>query len=99
MKNYPPTDILKDQFLQLLDQLRADLNITREQVRNQPEYNTVFKDRCDRVEKTINAMDKAVEQVDGNLKPNRGLNQLRSATRGMEKIKEEIKYITVPIKK
>lgn len=95
----PSTGEMKDQFMQELDQLRARLNDMRDRVESYPNYEQVFKGRCDRLDEKIDAMEKAVEKVDDNLDSSKGLGQLRKATRGIDQIPQEIKNIPIDVTK
>ena len=86
----PPTELLKDQFLQMLDQYRGELETRRSVLKVRDNYPNELKPRLDRIEDRIDSMIAKVERVSDDLESRQALAQLQLAVRGSDKLSKEI---------
>jgi hypothetical protein len=77
----PPTPLLKGYCMQEMYRLRRTLDQKREELVSLSNYPTKFKVRCDDIEKWIDVMERAIDQVDDDLEARQGLAKLQIVLR------------------
>jgi molecular chaperone DnaK (HSP70) len=94
----PPTELLKDQFLQWVEQSRADLETKRGALTSRSDYQSRLRSRCDDIAGQLDAMERRIGKVNDDLPSQQGLAQLQMATRGISDIPRRIEMCESEVK-
>lgn len=94
----PPTELLKDQFLQWVEQSRADLETKRGALTSRADYQSRLRSRVDDISGQLDAMERRISKVNDDLPSQQGLAQLQTATRGIREIPKRIEQLESEVK-
>jgi hypothetical protein len=89
----PPTPVLKDAFRHDADGMRAAVRMARESAAKRPTYATRDKPRCDSLEREIDKMEKAIDEVKDDQESKQALAQLQLIMRPAGGIKQRTRWI------
>jgi hypothetical protein len=88
-----PTEVQKAGGKIRIDQMRASLRAARDNVERQPDYNTRWRPRCEKVERALDTMEKAIDRISNDLPPEQCEGQIQLAFLKEREIKEKISFI------
>jgi molecular chaperone DnaK (HSP70) len=89
----PPTEILKDYFLQQVETTRAALARRRENLQNRADFATRLSPRFENAERNIAQMEDAIARVKDELDTRQALGQLQKAVRNKARLDYYVQHI------
>lgn len=89
----PPPALLKDQAHAQMDGMRSALRIARSEVQRQPDYETVWKNVADQIDRALDRLDMEIDKISDDGDPNQALYQIRIVLRPADGLMKDIKRI------
>jgi len=95
----PDTWIQKEYWIGQVDKVRAALVSRRSEMSARPDYETVVRLQCDEIDKRLDSMERAIDEVADDLAPEQALPRLQRATRGLPHLAKGVKHVGIDVDK